>query len=109
MGTAFDLLTGLPVVHKRPAETITVPFDFGLKLNGDALTGTPEVLADNQNLVDGSVELSLDTPFIAEDRYVVVQVSSGSNYEDYILTASCADTQGNEYQVQGTIKVWSLL
>lgn len=105
MATGFDLLTGLSALIKKPGETITVPFDFGLKLNGDSLTGTPTVTSDNQNTVVGSSELSLDTPFIADDRYVVVQIGAGSNYEDYLLTAECADTQGNLYQIHGIVKV----
>lgn len=101
---SIDPDTGLVVLVKQPAESREFAMDFTNLLVGSALSSVNSVVQANQNKVGGSTALTLGTPAVDGDS-VTVQISDGTDDENYKITAEVVDTAGNTLEGEGMLYV----
>ncbi len=99
----------VPRALKQPEEDRLYEFDFGNLLGAATLAASPApaVAQEKQNLVAGSLALTLGSPAVASPK-VQVRIAGGTAGEDYKVTVIARDSAGNTLEADGLLQVRDL-
>jgi len=99
----------VPRQIKQPAEDRLYDFDFTNLLGAATVAASPAptVAQEKQNLIVGSVNVTLGAPVISSPK-VQVRISGGTAGEDYKITVVARDSAGNTLEADGHLQVREL-
>lgn len=100
----IDPTTGLKVLTKRSDQIKTFRIDCITPLHGRTLLQVNSVTSANQNVVQGSTNITIDFPSV-DDRYVYFRGTGGTTGEHYQISAVVVDSQQDVFTVEGMLYV----
>lgn len=107
MAGNLDSRTGLVYLIKQPAESRKYTMDFTALLGGSTISSVTSVAQANQGLVTSSSAVTLGSATFSGVN-AQIQISAGTNLEDYKITFTVVDGSSNTLQAEGILKVRDL-